>query len=88
MLVQPGHVFPRAKAGGVLQRAGHTEAVDLAAMAGLPPVGVICEILNEDGSMARLPQLVKFKKKHGFRMISIASLIEYRHQRDKRGAGC
>ncbi len=85
MLVQPGHVFPlRAKAGGVLQRAGHTEAaVDLAALAGLPPVGVICEILNDDGSMARLPQLLKFKKKHGFRMISIASLIEYRHQRDK-----
>ena len=85
MLVQPGHVFPlRAKAGGVLQRAGHTEAaVDLAAMAGLPPVGVICEILNEDGSMARLPELVEFKNKHGLRLISIASLIEYRHQRDQ-----
>jgi len=85
MLVQPGHVFPlRAKAGGVLQRAGHTEAaVDLASLAGLPPVGVICEILNEDGSMARLPELVEFKKKHGLKLISIASLIEYRHQRDQ-----
>ena len=85
MLVQPGHVFPlRAKSGGVLQRAGHTEAaVDLASLAGLPPVGVICEILNEDGSMARLPELVEFKKKHGLKLISIASLIEYRHQRDQ-----
>ena len=85
MLVQPGHVFPlRAKSGGVLQRAGHTEAaVDLAALAGLPPVGVICEILNEDGTMARLPELVEFKKKHGFKLISIASLIQYRHQRDQ-----
>jgi 3,4-dihydroxy 2-butanone 4-phosphate synthase/GTP cyclohydrolase II len=85
MLVQPGHVFPlRARPGGVLQRAGHTEAaVDLAAMAGLPPVGVICEILNEDGSMARLPELFKFKKKHKLKLISIASLIEYRHQRDQ-----
>jgi 3,4-dihydroxy 2-butanone 4-phosphate synthase/GTP cyclohydrolase II len=85
MLVQPGHVFPlRAKSGGVLQRAGHTEAaVDLAALAGLPPVGVICEILNEDGTMARLPELVAFKKKHNLKLISIASLIEYRHQRDQ-----
>ena len=85
MLVQPGHVFPlRAKSGGVLQRAGHTEAaVDLASLAGLPPVGVICEILNEDGTMARLPELVEFKKKHHLKLISIASLIEYRHQRDQ-----
>ena len=85
MLVQPGHVFPlRAKSGGVLQRAGHTEAaVDLAALAGLPPVGVICEILNEDGTMARLPELVEFKRKHNLKLISIASLIEYRHQRDQ-----
>ena len=85
MLVQPGHVFPlRAKGGGVLQRAGHTEAaVDLAAMAGLPPVGVICEILNEDGSMARLEELIKFKKKHRLKLISISSLIEYRYQRDQ-----
>lgn len=84
-LVQPGHVFPlRAKPGGVLQRAGHTEAsVDLAALAGLPPVGVLCEILNEDGSLARLSDLAAFKKKFGLPMISIADLIEYRHQREQ-----
>jgi 3,4-dihydroxy 2-butanone 4-phosphate synthase / GTP cyclohydrolase II len=84
-LVQPGHVFPlRAKPGGVLQRAGHTEAsVDLAALAGLPPIGVLCEILNEDGSLARLPDLVDFKEKFGLPMISIADLIEYRHQREQ-----
>lgn len=85
MLVQPGHVFPlRAKPGGVLQRAGHTEAaVDLAQLAGLNPSGVICEILNEDGSLARLPDLIQFKAKHGLKLISIADLIEYRHTRDK-----
>ncbi len=85
MLVQPGHVFPlRAKPGGVLQRAGHTEAaVDLAQLAGLNPSGVICEILNEDGSLARLPDLIEFKAKHGLKLISIADLIEYRHTRDK-----
>jgi len=85
MLVQPGHVFPlQARPGGVLQRAGHTEAaVDLAQLAGLHPSGVICEILNEDGSLARLPDLVKFKQEHGLKMISIAQLIHYRHQRDK-----
>ncbi|MEJ6523586.1 MAG: 3,4-dihydroxy-2-butanone-4-phosphate synthase [Opitutales bacterium] len=84
-LVQPGHVFPlRARPGGVLERAGHTEAaVDLASLAGLHPSGVICEILNEDGSMARLPELKVFRKKWGFKLISIASLIEYRHQRDQ-----
>ena len=84
-LVQPGHIFPlRARPGGVLERAGHTEAaVDLASLAGLHPSGVICEILNEDGSMARLPELIKFKKKWGLKLISIASLIEYRHQRDQ-----
>jgi len=84
-LVQPGHVFPlQAKPGGVLQRAGHTEAaVDLAQLAGLHPSGVICEILNEDGSLARQPDLVKFKEAHGLKMISIAQLIHYRHQRDK-----
>lgn len=84
-LVQPGHVFPlQAKPGGVLQRAGHTEAaVDLALLAGLHPSGVICEILNDDGSMARLPQLVEFKHRHGLKMISIAQLIEYRHKREK-----
>lgn len=84
-LVQPGHVFPlRAKPGGVLQRAGHTEAsVDLASLAGLPPIGVLCEILNEDGSLARLPDLVLFKEAFGLPMISIADLIEYRHQRER-----
>ena len=85
MLVQPGHVFPlRAKPGGVLQRAGHTEAaVDLAQLAGLNPSGIICEILNEDGSLARLPDLIKFKAKHNLKLINIADLIEYRHTRDK-----
>ena len=85
MLVQPGHVFPlRAKPGGVLQRAGHTEAaVDLAQLACLNPSGVICEILNEDGSLARLPDLIKFKAKHDLKLICIADLIEYRHTRDK-----
>lgn len=84
-LVQPGHVFPlRARPGGVLQRAGHTEAaVDLAQLAGLNPSGVICEILNEDGTLARLPDLIQFKAKHGLKLISIADLIEYRHTRDK-----
>lgn len=83
-LVQPGHIFPLvARSGGVLQRAGHTEAaVDLAQLAGLPPAGVLCEILNEDGSMARLPDLVKFREEFGLKMISIAQLIEYRHRRD------
>ena len=83
-LVQPGHVFPlRAKPGGVLERAGHTEAaVDLAVLAGLNPSGVICEILNEDGSLARLPDLVEFKKKHGLKLISISQLIEFRHNKE------
>lgn len=85
MLVQPGHVFPlRAKPGGVLQRAGHTEAaVDLAQLAGLNPSGIICEILNEDGSLARVPDLIEYKKKHNLKLISIADLIEYRHTRDR-----
>ncbi len=85
LLVQPGHIFPlRARPGGVLQRAGHTEAaVDLATLAGLHPSGVICEILNKDGTMARLPELVEFKKKHNLKMVSIAQLIEYRHKREK-----
>lgn len=85
MLVQPGHVFPlRARPGGVLQRAGHTEAaVDLAQLAGLHPSGIICEILNEDGTLARVPDLIEYKKKHGLKMISIADLIEYRHSRDR-----
>lgn len=84
-LVQPGHVFPlRAKPGGVLERAGHTEAaVDLAILAGLHPSGVICELVNDDGSVKRLPQLVEFKREFGLKLISIASLIEYRHQREQ-----
>jgi len=79
-LVQPGHVFPlRAKPGGVLERPGHTEAaVDLAKLAGLHPSGVLCELVNDDGSMQRLPQLVEFKKRFGLKLISIASLIAYR----------
>ncbi|MDQ8202765.1 3,4-dihydroxy-2-butanone-4-phosphate synthase [Pelagicoccus sp. SDUM812003] len=83
-LVQPGHIFPlKAKSGGVLERAGHTEAaVDLASLAGQFPCGVICEILNDDGTMARTPELFEFKKRFGLKMISIASLIEYRHQRE------
>ncbi|HEY2329712.1 MAG TPA: bifunctional 3,4-dihydroxy-2-butanone-4-phosphate synthase/GTP cyclohydrolase II [Verrucomicrobiae bacterium] len=84
-LVQPGHIFPlRAKSGGVLQRAGHTEAtVDLVRLAGLRPIGVLCEILNDDGTMARLPQLLKFAKKHKLKIGSIASLIEFRRTREK-----
>lgn len=84
-LVQPGHIFPlRAKAGGVLRRAGHTEAsVDLARMAGLSPAGVLCEILNADGTMARLPELIQFKEQHGLKMCSIADLIAYRRTQEK-----
>jgi len=84
-LHQPGHIFPlKAAAGGVLRRAGHTEAaVDLARLAGLDASGVICEILNEDGSMARLPDLLKFKKKHGLKICSIRDLIAYRRQSEK-----
>ncbi len=84
-LVQPGHVFPlRARPGGVLERAGHTEAaVDLATLAGLEPAGVICELVNDDGTMQRLPQLVEFKRRHGLRMISIEQLIAYRLKQDK-----
>ena len=79
-LARPGHVFPlRARPGGVLVRAGHTEAaVDLSRSAGLAPAGVICEIMNEDGSMARVPELTKFARKHGLLMITIADLISYR----------
>src|SRR5437762_5821382 len=84
-LVQPGHVFPlRAKAGGVLQRAGHTEAAaDLVKLAGCRPIGVICEIMSDDGSMARLPELVDFGKKHGLKICTIESLIKYRRTREK-----
>ena len=84
-LVQPGHIFPLcARPGGVLERAGHTEAaVDLAALAGLGPTGVICEILSDDGTMARLPELVAFSRAHKIPLISIAALIEYRHRREQ-----
>jgi 3,4-dihydroxy 2-butanone 4-phosphate synthase/GTP cyclohydrolase II len=84
-LVQPGHVFPlRAKLGGVLQRAGHTEAaVDLARLAGLRPIAVICEIMSEDGSMARLPELIEFARHHQLRLCSIEALILYRRTREK-----
>ena len=79
-LARPGHVFPlRARTGGVLVRAGHTEAsVDLARIAGLYPAGVICEVMNEDGTMARVPELAKFARKHGLVMITIADLIRHR----------
>lgn len=84
-LVQPGHVFPlRARPGGVLERAGHTEAaVDLAVLAGLTPMGVLCELVNDDGTVQRLPQLIEFRQKFGLKMISIAALIEYRARRDQ-----
>src|SRR5256714_4216046 len=84
-LVQPGHVFPlRAKDGGVLRRAGHTEAaVDLARLAGLQPAGVLCEILHDDGTMARLPELMEFRKKHGLRICTIQSLIAHRRLKEK-----
>ncbi len=84
-LVQPGHVFPlQAMPGGVLRRAGHTEAaVDLARLAGFAEVGVICEILNDDGSMARLPELGKMAACHGLKIGTIESLIQYRRQREK-----
>src|SRR6476620_11089478 len=84
-LVQPGHIFPlRAKEGGVLRRAGHTEAaVDLARMAGLQPAGVLCEILHDDGTMARLPELMDFRKKHGLRICTIQSLIAHRRLTEK-----
>ncbi len=84
-IARPGHMFPlRAKEGGVLSRAGHTEAiVDLARLAGLYPAGVICEILNEDGSMARLPQLEEMSDKFGISVVTIADLIAYRHRHEK-----
>jgi len=80
----PGHVFPlMAQEGGVLRRAGHTEAaVDLARLAGLYPAGLLCEVLHEDGSMARLPELVRVAREHGLKLISIADLIEHRRHRE------
>jgi 3,4-dihydroxy 2-butanone 4-phosphate synthase/GTP cyclohydrolase II len=84
-LARPGHIFPlRYSEGGVLKRAGHTEAaVDLARLAGCYPAGVLCEIVNDDGSMARVPDLVEFCKEHNLLMISIAQLIRYRRQNEK-----
>jgi 3,4-dihydroxy 2-butanone 4-phosphate synthase/GTP cyclohydrolase II len=84
-LVQPGHIFPlRAKDGGVLRRAGHTEAgVDLARLAGLQPAAVICEIMNDDGTMARLPELLAFKKKHRLKLCSIRDLIAWRRRSER-----
>jgi 3,4-dihydroxy 2-butanone 4-phosphate synthase/GTP cyclohydrolase II len=83
-LVQPGHIFPlQAQDGGVLMRAGHTEAgCDLAAMAGLTPAAVICEVMNDDGTMARLPDLLRFADEHGLKVGSIASLIEHRSRNE------
>ena len=84
-LVQPGHVFPlRARPGGVLQRAGHTEAaVDMVKLAGCRPIGVICEIMSDDGSMARLPELRQFARAHHLKICTIADLIRYRRTREK-----
>ncbi|HEY7197662.1 MAG TPA: bifunctional 3,4-dihydroxy-2-butanone-4-phosphate synthase/GTP cyclohydrolase II [Gaiellaceae bacterium] len=84
-LVQPGHVFPlRARQGGVLVRTGQTEAsVDLARLAGLTPSGVVCEIANDDGSMARVPDLIPYCRRHGLKMITVADLVEYRRRHEK-----
>ncbi|HYX77329.1 MAG TPA: bifunctional 3,4-dihydroxy-2-butanone-4-phosphate synthase/GTP cyclohydrolase II, partial [Gaiellaceae bacterium] len=84
-LVEPGHVFPlRARAGGVLRRAGQTEAaVDLARLAGLNPAGVVCEVMNDDGTMARVPDLIPYCERHGIKLITVADLIEYRRRHEK-----
>jgi 3,4-dihydroxy 2-butanone 4-phosphate synthase/GTP cyclohydrolase II len=84
-LVQPGHVFPlKAKPGGVLERIGQTEAaVDLARLAGLNPAGVICEIMNDDGTMARIPDLIPYCQRHGLKLITVADLVAYRRRHDK-----
>ncbi len=84
-IVQPGHLFPlKAKPGGVLERVGQTEAaVDLARLAGLNPAGVICEVMNDDGTMARVPDLVGYCARHGLKMITVADLVEYRRRHDK-----
>src|SRR6201989_3517360 len=84
-LVQPGHIFPlKAKPGGVLERTGQTEAaVDLARLAGLNPAGVICEVMNDDGTMARVPDLQRYCARHGLKMITVADLIAYRRKHDR-----
>jgi len=86
-LARPGHIFPlRAREGGVLVRAGQTEAsVDLARLAGLSPAGVICEVMNEDGSMARVPQLEEFCERHGVKLVSVAEMIRYRMKTERFG---
>ena len=85
-VVSPGHMFPLvAREGGVLERAGHTEAaIDIARMAGMFPAGVLCEVMNDDGTMARLPDLERFAQKHNLKIATIADLIEYR--RNRKGA--
>ena len=85
---RPGHVFPlRARPGGVLERRGQTEAaVDLAGLAGLYPAGVICEIVNDDGTMARVPDLIRFCKKHGLVMVTVADLARYRLESEYDGS--
>src|SRR4029079_11262481 len=85
---RPGHVFPlRARAGGVSERRGQTEAaVDLASLAGLYPAGVICEIINDDGTMARLPDLIQFCRKHQLAMVTVADLARYRFEADFEGS--
>ena len=87
--IQPGHLFPlRYHKGGVLVRAGHTEAIiDLCRLAGLYPAGVVCEIMKDDGTMARMPDLIPMAKQHALNILSIADLIEYRHQHDPIGQG-
>ena len=87
--IQPGHLFPlRYHVGGVLVRAGHTEAIiDLCRLAGLYPAGVVCEIMKDDGTMARLPDLIPMAKQHALNILSIADLIEYRRQHDPIGQG-
>jgi 3,4-dihydroxy 2-butanone 4-phosphate synthase/GTP cyclohydrolase II len=84
-IVHPGHTFPlRARAGGVLERAGQTEAaVDLARLAGLIPAGVVCEIMKEDGTMARVPDLIPYCERHGLKLVTVADLIEYRRRHEK-----
>src|SRR6059058_4336351 len=84
-LIQPGHVFPlRARDGGVLRRAGQTEAaVDLARLAGLNPAGVVCEVMKDDGTMARVPDLIPYCEQHGLKMITVADLVEYRRRTEQ-----
>src|SRR5207302_1831123 len=84
-LVEPGHVFPlRARPGGVLERTGQTEAaVDLARLAGLNAAGVICEVMKDDGTMARVPDLIEFCNEHGLKLVTVADLIEYRRRHEK-----